>query len=147
MDTTPIHQFAAPTSAHLEPPKFSKPILTLCYELRPSLINMIHDQSFSREGDENLDFHLREFEQICTCLHIAGMSDETLRWKLFPFSLMGVAKYWYNWTVGSLQGDWEALCSSFCLSFFPISRVVSLRLEVLCFKQKERISWHVIDSF
>jgi len=68
------------------------------------------------------------------------MSDETLRWKLFPFSLTGMAKLWYNQTVGSMQGDWEALCSSFCLSFFPISGVVSLRIEVLSFKQKEKES-------
>jgi hypothetical protein len=32
------------------------------------------------------------------------------------------------------------LCSKFCLSFFPISRVVSLRIEVLTFEQKEKES-------
>ena len=32
------------------------------------------------------------------------------------------------------------LCSKFCLSFFLISRVVSLRIEVLTFKQKEKES-------
>ena len=32
------------------------------------------------------------------------------------------------------------LCSKFCLAFFPISRVVSLRKEVLSFKQKEQES-------
>ena len=68
------------------------------------------------------------------------MSDETLRWKLFPFSLMGKAKCWYKLTIGSRQGDWEALCSSFSLHFFPISRVVSLRSEVLPFKQEEKES-------
>ena len=53
---------------------------------------------------------------------------------------MGRAKHWYNQTIGSMQGDWEALCSSVCLYFFPISRVVNLRLEVLSFKQKEKES-------
>ena len=53
---------------------------------------------------------------------------------------MGRAKHWYTQTVGSVQGVWEALCSSFCLSFFPISGVVSLRIEVLSFKQKEKES-------
>jgi len=50
---------------------------------------------------------------------------------------MGKAKRWYNLTIESRQGDWEALCYSFCLQFFPISRVVNLRLEILSFKQKE----------
>ena len=58
----------------------------------------------------------------------------------FPFSLKGKAKRWYKLTIGSRQGDWEALCSSFCLYFFSISRVVSLSSEVLTFKQKEKES-------
>jgi hypothetical protein len=69
-----------------------------------------------------------------------GMSHETLKWKLFPFSLTERAKHWYMQIIGSVQGDWEALCIRFCLAFFPISRVVSLRIEVLSFKQKEKES-------
>ena len=53
---------------------------------------------------------------------------------------MGKAKHWYNLTIESRQGDWEALCSSFCLEFFSISRVVRLRLEVLSFRQKKKES-------
>ena len=92
------------------------------------------------KDDENPYSHLNEFEQTCACLHITGMSDETLRWKLFPFSLKGRANRWYKLTIGSRQEDWEALCSSFCLQFFPISRVVKLYLEVLSFKQKKKES-------
>ena len=92
------------------------------------------------EDDENPYTHLNEFVQTYACLRIAGMSDETLQWKLFPFYLKGRAKCWYKQTIGSRQGDWEALCSSFCLHFFPISRVVSLRSEVLTCKQKEKES-------
>ena len=68
------------------------------------------------------------------------MSDETLRWKFFPFSLTGRAKQWYSQTIGSMQGDWETLCSKFCLRFFPISKVVSLWKEVLNFRQLEEES-------
>ena len=53
---------------------------------------------------------------------------------------MEKAKCWYNLTIESRQEDWEALCSSFCLQFFPISRVVKLRLEVLSFRQKKKES-------
>ena len=57
----------------------------------------------------------------------------------FP-SLTGKVKRWYNLTIESRQGDWEALCSSFCMQFFPISMVVRLRLEVLSFRQKKKES-------
>ena len=79
LDSTPIYQYGAPMSASLQPKESSKPILTPAYDLRPHLINMVQDQSFSGEDDENPYSHLNEFEQTCTCLHIAGMSDKTLR--------------------------------------------------------------------
>ena len=62
LESTPIHQYAAPMSARLELPKSSKPILTPSYELRPCLINMVQDQPFLGEDDENPYLHLREFE-------------------------------------------------------------------------------------
>ena len=105
MDFTPIYQYVAPMSACLEPPKSVEPILTPSYELRPCLIKLIQEQSFSGEGNENPYSYLWEFAQTCACLRIAGMSDKTLRWKLFLFSLMGRAKHWYSQTVGSMQGN------------------------------------------
>ena len=94
MDNTPIYQYAKPMSARLKPPKSSEPILTPGYELRPCLIKLIRYQSLLGEGNENSYSHLQEFEQTYACLQIAGMSNETLKWKLFPFSLTGRAKQW-----------------------------------------------------
>jgi hypothetical protein len=65
------------------------------------------------------------------------MSNETLRWKVFPFSLEGKAKIWYKRTAPSKEGNWEALCSSFCLDFFPIAKIVYLCSEILYFTQEE----------
>ena len=134
LESTPFHLYVAPMSACLEPPTSAEPILTPSYELCPSLIKLIQDQSFLGEGNENPYSHLQEFEQTCACLRMAGMSDKTIRWKLFPFSLTGRPKHWYSQTVGSMQGDWKMLCSKFCLHFFPISKVVSLRKDVLNFR-------------
>ena len=53
LESTPIYQYAKPTSACLEPPKFTEPILAPGYELGPCFIKMIQEQSFSGEGDEN----------------------------------------------------------------------------------------------
>jgi hypothetical protein len=65
------------------------------------------------------------------------MSYETLRWKLFPFSLIGKAKHWYNCHVKGSKGNWGALSSSFCLQFFPIYKVVKFHAELLTFKQQK----------
>ena len=89
---------------------------------------------------------------MCSCFHISCMSHKTLKWKLFPFSLIGLVKLWYTRTIESAQGEWEVLQAKFCLTFFPIAQVVHLRREVLSFKQREKeslgASWaHLIDLY
>ena len=138
MDNISIFQFAAPRSTRLEPPSSAQPIFADSYELRPSSITKVQEHIFSGDEKENPYIHLCEFEQVCSCLHISGMSQDTLKWKPFPFSLMGIAKLWYTRNVESAQGEWEVLQAKFSIAFFPISHVVQLCLEVLHFKQKEK---------
>jgi len=81
--------------------------------------------------------HIREFEQTCDCLRIEGISDKTLRWKLFPFSLRGAARKWYSQKVSQQKGEWGVLQANFCLDFLFPRRIDDLRLDVLSFKQKD----------
>jgi hypothetical protein len=109
MDSTPIFKYSAPKGDSLEPPPPSHPILTDGYELRLAFIAMVREQSFFGIEDENPYTHLREFEQLCSCLTIAGMTQETIKWKLFPFSFLGTAKQWYVHTIGGVNGNWDEL--------------------------------------
>jgi len=77
---------------------------------------------------------------LSDCLRIEGISDETLRWKLFPFSLKGKARQWYNRAIGKQQGDWGSLRFNFCLDFYPISQIIDLRVRVLTIKQESKES-------
>ena len=81
------------------------------------------------------------------------MTQNTLWWKLFPFSLMGEAKIWYNWTTRRVGGDWIQLKDEFCLFFYPISKVIPHRKQLLSFEQGDEslgVAWarfmHLVDS-
>jgi hypothetical protein len=72
------------------------------------------------------------------------MTQKTVKWKLFPFSLMGRAKQWYTHTVGSVNGNWEELRDDFCNSFSLMertdqwyNRIASLPIDILEFEQAE----------
>ena len=134
MDSTPIIQLLALKCELLEPPPSSHPILIDGYELHPAFIAMVQEQSFSSIKDENPYTRRREFEQLCSCLIIAGMTQETIKWKLFPFSLLGRTKQWYAHTVGGVNGNWDELRDKFCLAFFPLSRIAAMQIEVLTFQ-------------
>jgi hypothetical protein len=139
-DSTPIQFCYFPKTIGSKPPHSAKPILSDGYELRPCLIEMVQNQSFLGKEDENPHTHINKFKQTCACLHIKGMSDETIRWKLFLFSLEGKAKIWYSRTAPSKEGSWEVLCSSFCLDFFLVSKIAFLHLGILSFTQKDNES-------
>jgi hypothetical protein len=57
--------------------------------------------------------------------------------KTFPFSLTGWAKYRYKLHVSGCHGSWVVLKDQFCFTFFPLSKIIDLRNEVLNFSQKE----------
>jgi hypothetical protein len=81
----------------------------------------------SGDKDESPYSHLREFEQLFSCLVIAGMSQDTLKWKLFLFSLTGRAKKWYSLNVKSMEGGLGKFTKGFLPKFFPTPQIVKLR--------------------
>ena len=86
---------------------------------------MVQAQTIYGLENEDPEHHLQAFEELCSCLVIPGMSQESLRWKLFPFSLVGKAEQWYTHNVGNANGDWEELRDDFCLSFSSLSHEAS----------------------
>jgi hypothetical protein len=44
---------------------------------------------------------------------IEGTTQQTVKWKIFLFSLTGGAKKWYPSSVGTVEGSWEILEKSF----------------------------------
>jgi hypothetical protein len=133
---TPIYSFSAPEGKYLEPTTSSHLIEAQGYEIHPDLISLVRELNFAGGLDENPYKHLQDFEEICTTLMISGMNHETLKWKAFPFSLTGWAKQWYKLHVSSCHGSWVILKDQFCFAFFPLSKIINLRNEVLNFAQK-----------
>ena len=90
MKTTPIKYRSASKGEFSKPPPKSN--FSSGRKLRPGLIALVQAQPFSGHYNENPCHHLHEFEEMCSCLSILGMTQETLMWKLFPFPLIGEAK-------------------------------------------------------
>jgi len=132
MKPTPNPTLSASMGEFFEPP--SKPNCSSGYELHSSLKAMVWAQPFSGHDNENPCQHLHEFEEMCSCLSISGMTHETLRWKLFPFSLMEKGKQWYTHAVESTNVEWDELKDKFYLAFFPMSCIISLPRAILDFE-------------
>jgi len=114
---------------------------------------MVRAQSFSGREDEFPYAHLQVFEENSSLLIIPDITQHILQWNLFPFSLKGGARLWYNRTAGGVGGDWIQLKGEFCLFFYPISKVIAHRNQLMTFEQGDEslgVAWarfmHLIES-
>jgi hypothetical protein len=105
-------------------------------------MGMVQDRPFFGVINEDPYVHLEEFEELCPCLVLPGMTQESIRWKLFPLSLLERVEQWYTDTIKSVKGDWGKLRDNFCNSFSLMERTVqwythmaSLLGDILEFEQ------------
>ena len=82
MEQLSLQQLSSPKSEFYEPASPADPILFTRYELSSGFIALVQKNSFSGRDCENPYHHLRDFEQVCSCMKILGMTHETLKWKL-----------------------------------------------------------------
>ena len=135
MEQLSLQQLSSPKSEFYESASPADPILSTSYELSSGFRALVQENSFSGKDCENPYHHLREFEQVCSCLKIFGMTHETLKGKLFPFSLSEEAKQWHIRVVSCVNGSWIELWNRFCSAFFLLPRICALRTEILTFRQ------------
>lgn len=57
-------------------------------------VGILVQQPFT--GSEDPNHHLQHFLEVCRTIKIAGLTGDQARVRLFPFSLVGRPKQWYN---------------------------------------------------
>ena len=64
------------------------------FELKPALISMVQQAQFSGLPLNDPNIHLAMFLEICNTIKLNGVTEDTIRLKLFPFSLKDKARGW-----------------------------------------------------
>ena len=57
---------------------------------------MVQASPFRGKAHEDANAHLQYFLKICSTFTIKGVSQEAIRLRLFPFSLLEKAKQWFH---------------------------------------------------
>ena len=82
--------------------------------------------------------HVNDFLEICATCKFQNFTDNSVRLRLFPFSLKDKAKAWLNsLSLGSIT-SWELLVTKFLSKFFPMAKTNALRREIADFYQDEQ---------
>jgi len=104
------------------------------FNFKPGIIQLL--PSFHGLDLENPYLHLREFKEVCNTYNDSNRSMNTIRLRLFPFSLKDKAKTWLqNLRPGSIR-TWDEMQQQFLKKFFPSHRTNSFKRQIITFTQK-----------
>ena len=105
------------------------------FELKPSIIQLL--PSFYGLDREDPYMHVKDFLEICSTFRFQNFSDESVRLRLFPFSLKDKSKGWLNSLPARSITTWDELVNKFLAKFFPMSKTDNIRREISEFYQKD----------
>ncbi|GJZ38124.1 putative ribonuclease H-like domain-containing protein [Tanacetum coccineum] len=84
---------------------------------------------------EDANDHLNKYLSIAQFMKQNGVSQDVINLNLFPFSLTHEAESWYYHLKTHYIHTWEEMFLKFLSKYFPYSRTVQLRKEILNFRQ------------
>jgi hypothetical protein len=114
------------------------PILNLVeirrpFEIMTSTIRMVKHSPFTVKEDTNL--HLQAFIQLCQKFNMNGVTQDQMRPRLFPFSLLGKALRWFHSQPVETMQDWNALMKAFIKEYYSPGKTQSVRNKIATFAQ------------
>jgi hypothetical protein len=125
------------------------------FKIKVSTIEMVQHSPFT--GKEDLNLHLQAFVQLCQIFYEDGVTQDQMRARLFPFSLLEKALRWFHTLPAESKQDWEALMRNLTTTQSlrnKIDTFVQLPMETIAealerfneYMRAEFLEWH-IDFF
>ncbi|GJR99012.1 reverse transcriptase domain-containing protein [Tanacetum coccineum] len=99
-------------------------------------LKMIQENKFDGYMRAGLHDHIREFLVICDMFKYGETQSEAVKLLIFPFSMCGEAKFWFNELNEESITSWEQMRKAFINKFFPPSLFNRLLLEIGNFSQE-----------
>jgi hypothetical protein len=94
------------------------------FKIKVTTIRIVQHPPFTRKEDLNL--HFQAFVQLCQIFDEDGVTQDQVRARLFPFSLLGKALHWFHTLPMGWKQDWEALMRNFMKELYSPTKTQSL---------------------
>jgi hypothetical protein len=86
---------------------------------------MVQQNPFYDKASKDANAHLQHFLEICNTFTIRRVSQDVVRLRLFPFSLLGKAKQWF-YANSEAMSTWEKCSNAFLAKFFLLGKTNAL---------------------
>ncbi|GJT17915.1 reverse transcriptase domain-containing protein [Tanacetum coccineum] len=106
------------------------------FEIKTNLLQLVQANPFHGLENENPHAHINSFKRIISTLRFRNVPNDVIKLMMFPYSLEGAAKTWYEKEPPNLILTWEDLVTKFVNQFFPPSKTTHLKNKISRFTKK-----------
>ncbi|GJS89338.1 reverse transcriptase domain-containing protein [Tanacetum coccineum] len=106
------------------------------FEIKTNLLQLVQANPFHGFERENPHTHINNFKRITSTLKFRDVPNDVIKLMMFPYSLEGAARVWYDKEPPNSILTWEVLVTKFVNQFFPPSKTTHLKNEISRFTQK-----------
>ncbi|GJR53028.1 hypothetical protein Tco_1403549 [Tanacetum coccineum] len=83
------------------------------FEIKTNLLQLVQANPFYGRESENPHAHINSFKRIVSTLRFRNMPNDVIKLMMFPYSLEGAAKTWYEKEPPTSILTWEDLVTKF----------------------------------
>ncbi|GKC82206.1 reverse transcriptase domain-containing protein [Tanacetum coccineum] len=106
------------------------------FEIKTNLLQLVQANPFHGLENENPHAHINSFKRITSTLRFRNVPNDVIKLMMFPYSLEGAAKTWYEKEPPNSILTWEDLVTKFVNQIFPPSKTTHLKNKIYRFSQK-----------
>nr|GEX55782.1 reverse transcriptase domain-containing protein [Tanacetum cinerariifolium] len=111
-------------------------ILVENFEIKTNLLQLVQTNKFHSFERDNPHTHISNFKRMTSTLKYKDVPNDAIKLMLFPYSLEGAARIWYEKEPPNSILTWDDLVNKFVNQFFPPSKTTHLKNEIPRFTQR-----------
>nr|GEZ20094.1 reverse transcriptase domain-containing protein [Tanacetum cinerariifolium] len=110
-------------------------ILAENFEIKTNLLQLVQTNKFHGFERDNPHTHISNFKMMTSTLKYRDVPNDAIKLMLFPYSLEGAARIWYEKEPPNSILTWDDLVNKFVNQFFPPSKTTHLKNKISRFTQ------------
>ncbi|CAN6588659.1 unnamed protein product [Malus baccata var. baccata] len=110
------------------------------FEIKQHMLNILILVRALSSDDPNM--HIAEFLMGCKNILVRGFSAESIKLRLFPYTLKDLARRWLLTLPSGSITTWAQLSEKFLNKYYPASKTLDMRTQILSFAQKPNEEFH-----